>query len=75
MNTIPTISPSTKKLFMWYKVKNLKSKNLTNSQVGKKLGIHRTTVGEYLAMSEEEFRRSQSYQRDYPLLLGIATFE
>lgn len=71
MNTIPTISPSTKKLFMWYKVKNLKSKKLTNSQVGKKLGIHRTTVSEYLSMTEEEFRHSQSYQRDYPLLLDI----
>lgn len=71
MNTIPTISPSTKKLFMWYKVTDLKSKNLTNSQVGKKLGIHRTTVSEYLSMSEEEFRVSQSYQRDYPLILDM----
>lgn len=48
MNTISTISPSTKKLFMWYKVKDLKSKKLTNSQIGKQLSIHRTTVSEYL---------------------------
>ena len=69
MNTIPTISSSTKKLFMWYKVTDLKSEKLTNPQIASQLGIHRTTVSKYLSMTEEEFKSSQSHRRTYPSLL------
>lgn len=69
MNTITTIPSSTKKLFMWYKITNLKSEKLTNPQIATQLGIHRTTVSKYLSMTEEEFKLSQSYQRSYPSLL------
>lgn len=69
MNTIPTISSSTKKLFMWYKIMNLKSENLTNPQIAMQLSIHRTTVSKYLSMNEAEFKASSSYLRSYPRLL------
>lgn len=66
MNTIPTIPSSTKKLFMWYKITDLKSEKLTNPQIATKLGIHRTTVSKYLSMTEDEFKASQACQRTYP---------
>ena len=69
MHTTPTIPSSTKKLFMWYKIKELNEEKLTNQQIAKKLHIHRTTVSRYLFMSEEEFKRSQSYQRNYTHIL------
>ena len=44
-----------KKVFMWYKVKELNSKGLNKAQIGKEVGIHRKTVRHYLSMTEEEF--------------------
>lgn len=61
-DTLPTES-SIKKLIMWYKVKELKSKNLKNTQISRQLGIHRMTVARYLSMSEAEFMESSSYNR------------
>ncbi|MCC8118623.1 MAG: hypothetical protein LIP09_07760 [Bacteroidales bacterium] len=63
-DTLPTES-SIKKLIMWYKVKELKSKNLKNTQISRQLGIHRMTVARYLSMSEAEFMESSSYNRYY----------
>jgi hypothetical protein len=33
-----------KKLVMWYKVKELRSKGLNYVQIGRELGLHRQTV-------------------------------
>ena len=54
---------SKKKLFMWYKIRELKAKGLTNKQTAKELGLHRDTVAKYLKMTLGEFEASGSYQR------------
>ncbi len=54
-----------RKLVMWYKVKELKSKGLNCVQISHELGLHRQTVMKYAGMSLEEFQRSQSYERDF----------
>ncbi len=66
MSTVFTISSSTKRLLMFHKVTKLKSEKLTNNQIAKKLGIHRSTVSRYINMSEETFLQSQTYKRRYP---------
>ena len=40
---------------MWYKVRELQSKGLNKTQIGKHLGVDRSTVRRYLRMSREEF--------------------
>lgn len=37
------------KLYMWYKVRELQSKGLNKTQIGKYLGVDRSTVRRYLA--------------------------
>lgn len=64
MNTSLTIS-STKKLIMWYKVKELFSHGMNYSQISRELGIDRHRVSKYAQMSENEFLQSESYQRKY----------
>lgn len=54
-----------KKYLMWYKVNELFSDGLKKSQISNALGLHRHTVSKYLGMTEEEFRASQSYDRQY----------
>lgn len=54
-----------KKYLMWYKVKELFSEGLNKKQISRTLKIHRQTVAKYLKMSEEEFRSSASYDRQY----------
>ena len=49
------INKRSKKVFMWYKVKELQSKGLNKTQIGLEVGIHRKTVRKYLTMSEDEF--------------------
>lgn len=56
---------STKKLIMWYKVKELNSKGQGYSQISRTLGIDRHRVSEYAHMSESEFLSSGAYKRDY----------
>jgi transposase len=46
-----------KKVFMWYKVKELQSKGLNKSQIAMEVGIHRKTVRKYLNMNEEAFHK------------------
>lgn len=46
-----------KKVFMWYKVKELHSKGLNKSQIALEVGIHRKTVRKYLSMNEEGFHK------------------
>ena len=49
------LTGSLKKLVMWYKVKELKSKGLNKTQIARCLGINRNTVRKYQSMSESEF--------------------
>ena len=62
-----------KKYQMWYKVKEMYSRGLNKSQIGKEVGLHRETVSKYLRMSEEEFLTSQSYDRQYSHKLDVYT--
>ena len=54
-----------KKYLMWYKVNELFSKGLNKTQIARKLGLHRQTVSKYVGMNENEFLKSQSYDRQY----------
>ncbi len=57
------LTSSQKKLMMWHKIKELKSKGLNKTQIGRELDLHRDTVRKYDRMSLEEFLGSQAYQR------------
>lgn len=54
-----------RKLVMWYKVKELKSKGLNYVQIGHELGLHRQTVMKYAKMTLPEFQSSQTYEREF----------
>lgn len=54
-----------RKIVMWYKVRELKSKGLKNTQIGRELGLHRDTVYKYSRMSQSEFEASGSYERNF----------
>lgn len=64
MNT-PRTTGSTKKLIMWYKIKELFSKGQSYSQISRNLGIDRHRVSQYARMSEEAFLSSEAYCRSY----------
>lgn len=68
--TLPSLS-SRKKLIMWYKIKELKSNGLRNSQISRETGLHRQTIAKYHRMSEDEFLASSSYKRYYTHKLDI----
>lgn len=55
-----------KKVFMWYKVKELFSKGLNKSQIAREIGLHRKTIRKYLSMSEEEFYRWIEHSKNLP---------
>ena len=48
---------------MWYKVRELQSKGLNKTQIGKHLGVDRSTVRKYLQMSREDFVRDRKSTR------------
>ncbi|MCP3850049.1 MAG: IS21 family transposase [Gammaproteobacteria bacterium] len=57
-----------KKLFMWYKVKELAEKGLNKSQISKELSLARKTVRRYSKMDESDFqswlnRRKSSHKK------------
>lgn len=58
------------KQYMWYKVRELCSKGLNKTQIGRCLGVDRSTVRRYLAISREEFIRKQNSHRRHKLKLG-----
>ena len=60
-----------RKLVMWYKVKELKSKGLNCVQIAHELGLHRQTVMKYEKMTLDEFQASQTYERDFKHKLDI----
>ena len=55
-----------KKVIMWYKVNELKSKRLNKSQISRELGLDRATVRRYLGMSEEDFYSWIEKERHFP---------
>ena len=65
------LTSSQRKLVMWYKVKELKSKGLHCAQIARELGLHRHTVEKYAKMSLEEFQASEAYERDFKYKLDI----
>ena len=65
------LTSSQRKLVMWYKVTELKSKGLRCVQIAHELGLHRHTVEKYVRMSLEEFQASQAYERDFKYKLDI----
>jgi transposase len=60
-----------RKVFMWYKVKELKSTGLNKSQISHEVGIDRGTVRKYLSMNEEEFHRWIEKGRNLPKKLNV----
>jgi transposase len=60
-----------KKVFMWYKVKELHSNGLNKSQIALEVGIHRKTVRKYLSMSEESFHKWLEKSRNLPKKLQL----
>ena len=60
-----------KKVFMWYKVKELQSKGLNKTQIGLEVGIHRKTVRKYLTMSEDEFHSWIEQIKNQPKKLNM----
>ena len=65
------LTSSQRKLVMWYKVTELKSKGLHCVQIAHELGLHRHTVEKYVKMTLEEFQASQAYERDFKYKLDI----
>jgi len=59
-----------KKIYMWYKVKELHSKGLNKSQIGKEVGIHRKTVRKYLSMDEQDFHEWIEHTKNQPKKLN-----
>jgi transposase len=60
-----------KKVFMWYKVKELQSNGLNKSQIAIEVGIHRKTVRKYLNMNEEDFHKWIKQGRNLPKKLQL----
>lgn len=65
------LTSSQRKLVMWYKVKELKSKGLHCAQIAHELGLHRHTVEKYARMTLEGFQASQAYEREFKYKLDI----
>lgn len=65
------INKRSKKVFMWYKVKELQSKGLNKTQIGLEVGIHRKTVRKYLTMSEDEFHSWIEQIKNQPKKLNM----
>ncbi|MBU3929063.1 MAG: IS21 family transposase [Bacteroidetes bacterium] len=59
-----------KKIYMWYKVKELKQKGLNKSQISRELGLNRKTVRKYLLINEDTFHKQIEQGRNLPMKLG-----
>jgi transposase len=60
-----------KKVFMWYKVKELQLKGFNKSQIALEVGIHRKTVRKYLTMTEERFHKWIEQSKNLPKKLQL----
>ncbi|MFV0554270.1 MAG: IS21 family transposase [Mangrovibacterium sp.] len=61
-----TRSKHPSKVFMWYKINELKLKGFNKSQISVELGLDRSTVRKYLSMDESEFLTWISSARHRP---------
>ena len=59
-----------KKVYMWYKIKELYSKGFNKSQISEELDLDRGTVRRYLLMSEAEFHKWIEKPRHLPKKLS-----
>jgi transposase len=59
-----------KKIYMWYKVKELRQQNLSKSQISRELGLNRATVRRYLVINEDEFHKTIEQGRNLPKKLS-----
>jgi len=59
-----------KKIYMWYKVKELREKGLNKSQISTETQLDRATVRKYLQMTENEFHNWISTSKNLPLKLS-----
>ena len=59
-----------KKVFMWYKVKELSGKGLNKSQISQELELDRGTVRRYLLMDEQQFQEWITTPRHLPKKLN-----
>lgn len=55
---------------MWYKVKELRMKGFSKSQISRQIGMDRSTVRKYLTMDENEFHAMLRQGRTLPLKLA-----
>lgn len=60
---------SNKRVIMWYKIKELYSKGLNKTQIGKYLGVDRSTVRRYLKLDEDRLTAQLQHRRQYPRIL------
>ena len=61
------LTSSQRKLVMWYKVTELKSKGLHCVQIAHELGLHRHTVEKYVKMNLSESPKYDDLFPDHPL--------
>lgn len=60
----------TRRIYMWYRVKELREKKLSKSQISRNLGIDRATVVKYLGIEEDEFHLMLKRGRNLPFKLA-----
>ncbi len=66
---IRKMNTNRKRIYMWYKVKELLKEGFNKSQISKETGLDRATVRKYINMSEESFHQWISTPRNMPLKL------
>ncbi len=59
-----------KKIYMWYKVQELREKGLNNSQICRETELDRATIRKYLQMSESEFQNWVNNPKNMSLKLS-----
>lgn len=59
-----------KRIYMWYKVRELRQQNLSLSQISRELGLNRATVRRYLEIKEDEFHKKIEQGRNLPKKLS-----
>lgn len=59
------------KIYMWYKVNELKEEGLNKSQIARKVGLYRGTVRKYLSMTEEEYHNRYVRKKETKSVLNI----
>jgi transposase len=69
-NKKPKAMTKNKRVFMWYKIKELSAQGLNQSQIKLELGIDRGTVRKYLLMNEAQFLEWISTPRRMPKKLN-----